>query len=481
MNSTNRAFCFILCLMLVAMLVMPTTPWRVASAQQVEGTTHIEPNIFKLELPDGKVELPKDVSVLTEDEEGKGVVARVYCQVGDNYIVLLPDGQLVGRGSSEAKVTDRPFEPLAGRELAERLSGEFPGFQTKVSRHFVFVYDCSDSFVELCSALMESMIDGVSRYMVMNGLTPHEPQLPLVVVAFRTEQQFQRYGRTPPGVVAYYNHLSNRVILYEGVASLTADLAQAQLISTIAHEATHQILHNIGIQKRLSRWPMWLSEGIAEFLSPTDVSRKMRWKGAGQINDMRMFELELYLQSRAYAGLDGDTLKKTVLANTLDSTGYASAWCLTHFLARTKKDEFRTFLRLMTQVPPLEGFINLEEGATEVDANLEHFTKHFGNDFPAMETDLVEHLAKQEYVSPLADYPHAVALLIYRRDGAEERRACVFPSATMAQQWVDEYYDYLDNAERNSAKTELMQFQNRDAAMDYVNQFFKSRPTRRKR
>ena len=86
------------------------------------------------------------------------------------------------------------------------------------------------------------------------------------------------------------------------LAEVRPDLAVQQAISTIAHEGVHQILHNIGVQQRLSVWPMWLSEGLAEFFAPTTIGARLKWKGAGQVNDLRMFELEQYLKSNAAEG-----------------------------------------------------------------------------------------------------------------------------------------------------------------------------------
>ena len=107
---------------------------------------------------------------------------------------------------------------------------------------------------------------------------------------FRTEAQFQRYRRMPPGVVAYYDTLSNHIVMYEEsrLFRTAPELAIQQAISTIAHEGAHQILHNIGVQARLSKWPMWLTEGLAEYFAPTTFGRRMQWKGAGQVNDLRI-------------------------------------------------------------------------------------------------------------------------------------------------------------------------------------------------
>ena len=54
--------------------------------------------------------------------------------------------------------------------------------------------------------------------------------------------------------MAYYDVLSNRIVMYEETAlwKIKPDLALQQALATIAHEGRHQILHNIGVQQRLS-------------------------------------------------------------------------------------------------------------------------------------------------------------------------------------------------------------------------------------
>ena len=110
---------------------------------------------------------------------------------------------------------------------------------------------------------------------------------------FRTQEEFEKYREVPPGLVAYYNGLSNHVVMFEQskLAEVAPELAFKQAISTIAHEGVHQVLHNIGVQKRLSRWPVWMSEGLAEYFAPTELDRRVRWKGVGLVNDLRLHEL----------------------------------------------------------------------------------------------------------------------------------------------------------------------------------------------
>ena len=82
------------------------------------------------------------------------------------------------------------------------------------------------------------------------------------------------------------------------MAEIAPDLAVKQSISTIAHEGVHQVLHNIGVQQRLSRWPMWISEGLPEYFAPTQVDERIRWKGVGLVNDLRLHSLVEYLRER---------------------------------------------------------------------------------------------------------------------------------------------------------------------------------------
>jgi hypothetical protein len=117
---------------------------------------------------------------------------------------------------------------------------------------------------------------------------------------FRTEEEFHNYAPVPQGVVAYYDQITNRVVMFEqsDLVERVPEIAVKEAISTVAHEGTHQILHNIGVQQRLSRWPMWISEGLAEYFAPTSVDQRVRWKGAGQVHDRGCGSWSLSRRSR---------------------------------------------------------------------------------------------------------------------------------------------------------------------------------------
>lgn len=60
-------------------------------------TTTIEPREMGIDLPSGPIVKGKGETVTTLDGNSQPVVARVYVTIGENALLLLPDGQLVPR------------------------------------------------------------------------------------------------------------------------------------------------------------------------------------------------------------------------------------------------------------------------------------------------------------------------------------------------------------------------------------------------
>jgi hypothetical protein len=280
----------------------------------------------------------------------------------------------------------------------------------------------------------------------------------------------------PPGVVAYYHTLSNRVVMYEesALARGRPDLAIGQSLSTIAHEGVHQILHNIGVQQRLSVWPMWLAEGLAEYLAPTSTGKNLMWKGAGQVNDLRMFELEQYLKSDLAKEPDGKLVEHTVLAGRLTSTGYASAWALTHYLAKNRRSEFGALLRECSRLGPLQGAIEITSPGI-VRGNHQQFVKLFGNDVIDHERRLILHLKKQPYTDPFKDQPHFVATLLASDGRRPERSASTFHSTQLAQKWLADCVAKLPAEHQAAAQRTIQTFPNRLQAEAYAAQWLRGR------
>jgi hypothetical protein len=147
----------------------------------------------------------------------------------------------------------------------------------------------------------------------------------------------------------------------------------------IAHEGAHQILANLGVQKRLSRWPLWFVEGLAEYFAPTETGRRIRWQGVGSINPVRRSEF-FAAAGRGAAG--GALVRETVSATGVDLSFYSKSWALVHYLAQKRPKEFNAYL---AEVSKLEGYAPAPDGPTL-------FAKHFGDDFAALQTGLLRHL-----------------------------------------------------------------------------------------
>lgn len=446
---------------LLLALVLGLPEW---SAAQTEKS--VDPAAFGFDLPVGILRPGREATVTTADADGKPVVARLQVGIGEGAIVMLPDGQLASRKVGTFTAGDKRFEPLDKAILAKRLESEFPGFKIKQTRHYLYAYNTSEEFYLGTSRILESMLPGVTAYAEAQKIeNVHPPEVPLIVVMFATEEEFQKRRRMPAGMVAYYDALSNRVFMHEQFQLLAErrDLAQAQAFATVAHEGAHQILHNIGVQQRLSIWPMWLSEGLAEFFAPTTVGKGLKWKGAGQVNDMRMFELEQYVKSRAAEKPDGKLIEQTVVAARLTSTGYASAWSLTHYLAKNRRGEFAAYLRAVSKTGPLEGALDFQPPGI-VPSNLALFRKTFGDKFDELETKLVAHLKKQPYTDPFSDAPHYVAAVLIPSGKRGRREVQTFHSPVLADKWVRETIEKVPADDRGEVQQTIRQFPNRATA-----------------
>ncbi|MDG2383842.1 MAG: DUF1570 domain-containing protein [Pirellulaceae bacterium] len=332
------------------------------------------------------------------------VVGIVHVEVGNRFVVLLPNGQLISAKSDEVTPTERPFVAATKAEIAHELTtGRFQGFRTRTTKRYIYVYNTSDAFATATSRIMETMYPGLFNYFRRQRIPVEDPRFPLVVVMFRTQDEFEKYRSMPPGLVAYYNGLSNHVVMYEQsrLTEIAPELAFKQSISTIAHEGVHQILHNIGVQQRLSRWPLWFSEGLAEYFAPTDLRKRVRWKGVGLVNDLRLHELSEHFKANRGKPTSGQLIRKTVEATSLDSLGYATSWALVNYLAKHERANFYAYLRRVSKIGPLE---TAQPGSL--------FTEFFGSDYLKLENEVFKHLRTLPYVDPIANQTH-YALLIF--------------------------------------------------------------------
>lgn len=451
--------------------------WSAGFAQDASSTPTIAPKLFGFDIPNGPLRAGGAV-VVVRDDHGKEQIAKMHVGVGDRVILMMPDGRLIARRREETRSTQQPFQGEDVAALGQRLtSGPFKGFKTHATRRYLFIYNTTDNFALVASRVLESMFPGVMTYAEALGIEVHEPDAPLVVVMFRDEQEYRRMTRAPAGMLAFYNVVDNRVSMYESSDFSRPNLAVQQTLATIAHEGAHQILHNIGVQQRLSAWPMWITEGMAEFFAPTATDNRLRWKGAGQVNDLRMFELEQYFKTRPVDDdgkliADGKLIEDAIVAARLTSTGYAASWALTHYLAKNRRADFHRYVKQLSRLGPLEGDLRIVRPGV-VPGNREMFQTHFGNDYSTMEKRIVAHLKRQEYNDPFAAMPHFVAQVSVTIGNRSRRNANIFRTEEMAKSWQQEALAALPENLRKSAKLSVVRARNKLAAQELAVQWLR--------
>lgn len=359
-----------------------------------------KPESLGLRIPANREAIEvKDRRVLVargDSAENEPVVAMVYLEIGDHYIVMLPDGALQSLPQRETTPTDRPFEAMDKDDLAEQLKQEFQGFKTRETRRYLSVYNTDDAFCERKLAILETMYPLLVSFLKRQKLDVTKPDTPLIVVMFRTKDEFLKYREMPESLMAYYNGVNNRIFLYQysEVATDAPMIAAMQSTSMIAHEGVHQILHNVGVQKRLSDWPIWISEGLAEYFAPTTASRS-KWSGVGKPNHLRMRVFFEYLRDTPGVG-GGSMIRRLVSAESLTSTDYAIAWALTHYLATKRKSDLFAYVREVADSTPL----------TKRYDNVELFEKHMGDDFAKIEREMIKHIQSLPYSNPVLNQPY---------------------------------------------------------------------------
>ena len=206
------------------------------------------------------------------DQFDQCVVARLYGQYRGKSALILPDGQL---GTTDHLVpTSEPFQPLTRDELAALLhenNGPYAEFQLLKTEHYLIFYKSTRAFAEDSGRLLEDLYRGLIDTFRRHKVPVHESEFPLVAVIFATEADFHAHKKVDRQVRAYYEYFTNRIFFFEKSERDALEPKVTALLKpqTVAHEGSHQILSNIGIQPRPCGWPPWLVEGLAEYCATT--------------------------------------------------------------------------------------------------------------------------------------------------------------------------------------------------------------------
>lgn len=378
-------------------------------------------------------------NVRVAGRDGRTLIARVH---GDPAagILLLPDGQIAW--THHPVFVDEPFVPLTKHALLERLKqGPLAHFDSIETDHYLILYESSRSFAESSARLLESLYAGLMRRFKERGFDVHEAEFPLVAIVFANEANFRAHRAIDPAVEAYYDVVTNQITLYESKPADALDPATAAMRKpqTVAHEGTHQILQNIGVQPRLAAWPLWVIEGLAE-LASTHKTNGGEWAGPSHINPFHIATLEDLIDetlqthnAQATQVAIGHDWRRSLVRylmhrDQLTPTDYALAWTLTHYLANARTDNFMTYLKdLGKRLPGVKHSIEEDEAL---------FAKHFGTSLQALEAQVSRHVEKMRGKVFLGYY--AVTFEQQLGGNLVRRGTLVSRSPQIIREWVEQ-------------------------------------------
>jgi hypothetical protein len=329
----------------------------------------------------------------------------VLLLAADGTLWAVEPKDLVSRTSD-----DEPFEPLAREALARQIIAELPGgFDVLSTRHYTICYNTSRDYAAWCAALFERLYKGFTNFWTRKGFKLEEPEFPLVAIVFDSRESYAKYsegelGKAAASIVGYYSLRTNRVTMYDltGQESLRAGVARGNsaqinrivsqpemeaLVSTVIHEATHQIAFNCGLQTRYADIPLWVSEGIAVYFETPDLNTDKGWRTIGAVNGSRLERFREYLNARPQGSLKSliaDDKRFRDTRNALDA--YAEAWALNYYLIRQHPKQYVAYLKMLSEKKQLL-WDDPEERTKE-------FQAAFGDNLGQLDADFVRQIQK---------------------------------------------------------------------------------------
>jgi hypothetical protein len=307
---------------------------------------------------------------------------------------------------TERVQTDQVFTPFSQSEVVESLKTEMGGrFEIVTTRHYILCTEADREYARWAGSLFERLMSSFKSNWDKPQLDFHEPEFPLVAVILRDKASYAEFARADAGTEVldaqgYYSDLSNRMVMYDltsglsgsrprNAAELNAKLSgQAANVSTIVHEATHQIAFNTGVHARMADNPYWLVEGLAMYFETPDLRSVSGWQTVGKINPARFRDYRTYFNSRR----PRESLKAMLSADEAFLTGknavdaYAEAWALTYYLIKSRRTDYMIYLDRLSK----KG-IALRKPVPE--ERLAEFEAVFG-DWDAVERDFLRYMNK---------------------------------------------------------------------------------------
>jgi hypothetical protein len=304
-----------------------------------------------------------------EVQSGQQVYRGLDSGRSGNWMLLLTrDGYMRHvRLDESARLRDlvEPFRAAPPATMSRLLRSELgPQFKFVNTAHYLICHNTDDSFAAETAELAENLHQSFLSHFGARGMGFTKPQFPLVFVVFDQESEFRRYmqgsstAQMMDKVAGYYSMETNRVAFFNAASGSSAKYGNARWhnLSTIVHEATHQIAFNSGCHRRFADSPPWLVEGLAMYFETPELrGNKIAWGEIGKLNQPRLKRFLAYRENRL-----NDSIKTLVSSEKRlsdDATAadaYAEAWALTYYLINERAGQFYRYLKQQAAKPTLK-------------------------------------------------------------------------------------------------------------------------------
>lgn len=319
---------------------------------------------------------------------GQSIEGRPLAWNPGEVHLLGRDGRLWEFAPQDAKDfrrTSNHFQPYSPSEIRAALLRELgQNFEVSGTEHYLVAHARGqrDQWAERFEDLYRSF----HHYFSVRGFQLQKPPFPLIGIVCRNQREFQQYSASQGapvgnGVVGWYAHQSNRILLYDVGGGTATKRAWDETAATLIHEATHQMAFNTGIHSRYSPPPVWVAEGIATlFEAPGVYDSRYHTTREDRVNKGRLQQFR-QLAPKHRPELIRDLVASDRLFGSHPAVAYAEGWALSFLLIETDSRRYAAYLARTSAHAPFQE-VTPEE-------RLADFAAVFGNDWRMLEARLL--------------------------------------------------------------------------------------------
>lgn len=323
--------------------------------------------------------LPEESMWQVVFKEGEGTVSRagrILLESQDGGILFEDRGGRIYNLTPAVQIsrnkTAEPFLRFSADELAESLQQQTgPAYHVHQTPHYVICSNASPGYSEFVGQLLDQLYAEFFEFFAdSTSINLKRPDGRLPILIHSTAQQFQEFAKRQHPEISfedtpgYYSVRDNLVLLLDltgdsRISSTTAIRrklsSMPRQVSTLVHEAVHQLAFNSGLQVRMADNPLWLSEGIAVWFETASPRSRFLWSKPGVVSPVHqpMFPAfqqadRLPLSLTTLIGSDSGFLNAEQSA-----AAYALSWGLTTYLIRQERRGFDNLLMSVSARKPL--------------------------------------------------------------------------------------------------------------------------------